>query len=303
MNIVTQRFFKISLAIAMSCHAHIGIGQDEWTPERVLRLPMAEDSFDLSQFIQNLGAVPERLRHEWVHEALVAGYMPNFLRQLTQVRSRHAGHELSFWVMPDYLAVGDNDSFLHVPMNGQDALSLAQHWNMYLPTRKMVDLIYRQAGVLLPSVPLNMNEIQDPMRLWLDHEERLDLDLQRYAVRSLLLQAGHKKDLVMSPMLLERRDRAAIYGWQGTDGRLLQNLAPSIRKDYADYSMGLRLVAPYCLVDEQWMSLADVLKNPELAPLLSDEGAWDVNQLLKLDPLPAPPLRSAPASLLVQHYP
>ncbi len=303
MNALAQRFFKISLAIALSCHARIGIGQDEWSPERAVRLPTADEPFDLSQFIKNLGSVPESARSEWFYEALAAGYMPNFLRQLKRVRSRHAGHELIFWVMPDYLSVGDNDSYLHVPMNARDALSLAQNWNMYLPTRKMVDLIYRQAGMLLPSVPLNINEIQDPMRLWLEHQERLDPELQKYAVRSGLLQAGHKKDLVMSPLLLDRADRAAIYGWQGTDGRLLQNLAPSIRSSYADYSMGVRLVAPFCLVDEQWMPLADVLRNPELAPLLSDEGTFDVDQLLKLDPLPPPPVRRTPASLVVQHRP
>ncbi|WP_141734556.1 hypothetical protein [Oligoflexus tunisiensis] len=303
MSIVTQRFFKISLAVALICQARAGMGQEEWTPERVLRWPITDETFDLSQFIQNLQSVPEAARSEWLHEALEAGFMPGFLRQLKEVRSRHAGHELSFWVMPDYVAIGDNESYLHAPISGRDALSLAASWNMYLPTRKMVDLIYQQAGVRLPSVWLDIDQIHDPIRLWIDHEERLDPDLQRYAVRSGWLQAGHKKDLVMTPRLIHRQDRAAIYGWQGTDGRLLQNLATSIRNDYSDYSMGLRLVAPFCLVDGHWMLLADVLRSPELAPLLSDEGAWDVDELLRLDPLPVPPPRRLPPNLLVQHYP
>lgn len=303
MQSVTQKLFKISLALCLSCHARVGIGQEEWTPERVLRLPTSDEAFDLSEFVQNLKTVPEQSRHEWVYEALAAGYMPSFLRQLKRVRSRHAGHELSFWVMPDYLSVGDNDNYLHVPVNGRDALALAQNWGMYLPTRKMVDLIYRQAGMLLPSVPVNMNEGADPIRLWLDHEERLEPELQRYAVRSGWIQAGHKKDLVMSPLLLKHPDRAAIYGWQGTDGQILQNLAPSVRRDYADYSMGVRFVAPFVLVDEQWMPLAEVLRNPKLAPLLSDEGPFDVDLFLKLDPLPPAPLRKTPASLIVHHRP
>ncbi|HYX37539.1 MAG TPA: hypothetical protein VE954_30930 [Oligoflexus sp.] len=301
MDIVTQRILQISLVIGLSCHGQISFGQDDWTPERVLRMPTADDSFDLSQFIKQLAAIDEARRQEWIHEALQAGYVPSFLRQLKRVHSRHAGHELSFWVLPDYLSVGDNDSYLHVPMNGRDALSLAVGWNMYLPTKKMVDLIYKQAGVLLPSVPLDINHIKDPLKLWLEHEDRMDQDLQKYAIRSGWLQAGHMKDVVMSPRLLGRPERGAIYGWQGTDGQLLQNLATSIKADYADYSMGVRLVAPYCLVDGQWMPLADVLRNPELAPLLSDEGAWDVDQLLKLDPLPAPPQRKTPANLMVQH--
>jgi hypothetical protein len=65
----------------------------------------------------------------------------------------------------------------------------------------------------------------------------------------------------------------------------------------------VRLVAPFVLVDEQWMSLADVLRDPELAPLLSDEGPFDVDQILKLDPLPVAPQRKAPASLVVYHSP
>jgi hypothetical protein len=303
MNVITRRLFKISLALALSCHAHISIGQDEWTPERVVRLPATDEILDLGELTHNLRSVAPAVRHEWIHEAMVAGFIPDFLRQLKRVRSRHAGHELSFWVMPDYLALGDNDNYLHFPVNGRNALSLAAHWNMYLPTRKMVDLIYRQAAVLLPSVPLNINDGRDPLERWLEHEERLDQDLQKYAVHSSLLEAGHKKDLVMSPRLIGRPDRAAIYGWQGTDGQRLQDLAATLRADYADYSMGLRLVAPFCLVDEQWMPLAEVLRNPELAPLLSDEGAWDVDRLLKLDPLPAPPPRRAPASLMVHHRP
>jgi hypothetical protein len=41
---------------------------------------------------------------------------------------------------------------------------------------------------------------------------------------------------------------------------------------YADYSHGIRLVSQKVLMDGKLLSIFDVLKDPELASLLSDEG-------------------------------
>lgn len=303
MSLPVQRLLKILIGFCLAIHPLMLVGGETWGPEEVLRLPEVDESLDLGGLVRSLGEIPDTQRSEWVFEALQAGYMPDFLRRLQEVHSVHGNHKLSFWVMRDYLSIGDDDDFLHAPLNGRDALNLADSWNMYLPTRKMVDLIYSQAAMLLPAEPLSIDTIKDPMRLWLAHEEKIDRELQQLALHADWLQAGHMKDLVLTPLLIGREDRAAIYGWQGTDGMKLQGLATSVSANYEDYSMGARLVAPYCLVDGQWMAFADVLRNPELAPLLSDEGAFDVDRILKLDPLPPAPDRPIPGSLLVHHRP
>lgn len=57
--------------------------------------------------------------------------------------------------------------------------------------------------------------------------------------------------------------------------------------DWADYSMGIRLVAEAVVVDGRPMNLSAVLADPELAQLLSDEGPI-VPSRVPILPRPAP---------------
>src|SRR5690349_2476520 len=124
MNFFTQSIWRVFVVCGVFGHASIGIGQESWSPEAAIRLPAADDSIDLVRFLRNLTEVAEKRLHEWVVEALQGAYLPEFLRHLLPVNAVHNGHQLSFWVMADYLAIGDNDSFMHVSLGGQDALNL-----------------------------------------------------------------------------------------------------------------------------------------------------------------------------------
>jgi hypothetical protein len=86
------------------------------------------------------------------------------------------------------------------------------------------------------------------------------------------LIAGHKKDVVVTNRLRSRPDRVAIYGWHDLRGRPIQPLSTVHFAEYADYSHGVRLVAATMVVDGQERAVVDVLRDPELAGLLSDEG-------------------------------
>jgi hypothetical protein len=87
-----------------------------------------------------------------------------------------------------------------------------------------------------------------------------------------LLVSGHKKDLVLTRRLLEHPDRVAIYGWHRPDGRPIQPLSTVHGAGYVDYSHGVRLVWHEVWVDGRPRSIYDVLADPALAPVLSDEG-------------------------------
>ena len=52
-------------------------------------------------------------------------------------------HRGRFWIMPDYLAIGADDDFVRIPMSPITAQSVADKFGCLLPTRKMVDEIYR----------------------------------------------------------------------------------------------------------------------------------------------------------------
>jgi hypothetical protein len=87
-----------------------------------------------------------------------------------------------------------------------------------------------------------------------------------------LLLSGHKKDLVLTNRLTRRARRVAIYGWEYADGTPIQPLSTVHDGRYADYSHGVRLVSTTAYVDGKPRSLTDLLEDPQLAELLSDEG-------------------------------
>jgi hypothetical protein len=56
------------------------------------------------------------------------------------------------------------------------------------------------------------------------------------------------------------------------NGLAIQPLSTVHGNWYADYSHGIRLVNLMVRIDKQLLRISDVLKNPDLAPLLSYEG-------------------------------
>jgi hypothetical protein len=52
----------------------------------------------------------------------------------------------------------------------------------------------------------------------------------------------------------------------------IQPLTTAHLKDYVDYSHGVRLVSKKVLVDGKVTSIVNILRDPELSGILSDEG-------------------------------
>ena len=78
--------------------------------------------------------------------------------------------------------------------------------------------------------------------------------------------------MVLTDRLLEAPNRVAIYGWHSLDGMPIQPLYIGHRSSYVDYSHGIRLVRQLMTVDGRRTDLGDVLRNPILSALVSDEG-------------------------------
>ena len=94
----------------------------------------------------------------------------------------------------------------------------------------------------------------------------------------------------------------AIYGWHKADGKPIQPLYTGHADYYADYSHGIRLVqlALTVEINDVKHTVPEVLANPELAPLLSDEGVIAIAAYPK-DFLPRPPsTTSATATGVIQ---
>ena len=86
------------------------------------------------------------------------------------------------------------------------------------------------------------------------------------------LVAGHQKDVVITAKLASAPGKVAIYGWHQTNGTPIQPLYLKHIASWVDYSQCIRLVQQKLSVNGREKTIAEVLADPALAGLLSDEG-------------------------------
>jgi hypothetical protein len=158
-----------------------------------------------------------------------------------------------------------------MPMTPATAAAIANVAGCRLPTRKMVDDVYRAAALKLSPQP--MTENRQAVGTFLEHHRLVERRRTVWDMAAGALIAGIKKDVVISNRLKERPGRVAIYGWHKADGAAIQPLTTVHHAEYVDYSHGVRLVGRTVGVGGVLRELEDVLRDRDLHPLLSDESA------------------------------
>ncbi len=268
----------------------ITIPQSALTAQRVLtepetlfaeRIPIRpKDSVTGSQFAFKTAGIEGEERQQAALSELLHGNIPPFLRNLKPVRLSHKssdGKVISavIWVMPDYLAIGDDNDFLRIPLTYPLAIRIATEYQCILPTRKMVDEIYKQAACQLKPQPLFPGFNMRSSEYYLDHQRKIEA--QRRAMGCTLgdLTSGHKKDVVLTNRLIKEPDKIAIYGWHNGIDDPIQPLSTFHGSRYTDYSHGIRLVYHIAWLDGEPRSIVEVLADPLLAPALTYEGIID----------------------------
>lgn len=224
-------------------------------------------------FIKSLDKLSAGAREEAIEREILTGNIPDFLRKFQQVTVSEkdaAGkvHTAVFEVMPDYLAIGSDQDFVRVPMMPKTAARIAEAFGCSLPTRKMVNDIYRAATVKLQPKP--MAEDRELPVTFLRHNSLIEE--QRTGKKLGELVAGVKKDVVVSNRLAEKSNRVAIYGWHEIDGQAIQPLSIVHSEAYVDYSHGIRFVNRIVQVDGKPWDVRQVFYSTNLCTLLSDEG-------------------------------
>ncbi|MGV3761986.1 hypothetical protein [Parapedobacter sp.] len=211
-------------------------------------------------------------REDWIKKEILAGHIPKFLTEWAKIETNitAANGELTkatYYVTPDYLAIGRDTDFFRIPLTPKTAQAIADEFHCFLPTRKMVDDIYQAAAVKLEPMPLT--EEREKVSTFFIHHRMIE---QRRDGRAGLI-AGIKKDVVISYAIArdKRPNRVAIYGWHKSDGLPIQPLYTGHVDWYVDYSHGIRLVYEMIKVDGRWMHYEDVLNDKELKGLLCDE--------------------------------
>jgi hypothetical protein len=240
-----------------------------------------------------------RERELAIEDQLLGGNVPGFLRRLRPVTLSArlpSGRTLTatICVTPDYLAVGSEADFLRVPMDLHTATAVASRLGFVLPTRKMVDAIHAQADAHLDPSPMTPGREMSSTGYYLTHDGRIRAQRVALGIGLDALVAGQKKDVVLSNLLARNPGRIAIYGWHRPDGRPIQPLSTVHGASYADYSHGVRLVSEVVYLDGEPSPIHAVLRDPERAVVLSDEGPLREPSAL-VPPRPTPVARRAGA--------
>jgi hypothetical protein len=221
-------------------------------------------------FLDTTRSLSRAAREEAIYEAISVGAVPSFAHSFVEVQLVRGEHIGVVQVAIDYAAIGTDDDFVRIPMSPITAQRLADVFGYVLPTKKLVDAIYRAAVVKLAPSPLTPGPQMMSNDYYRRHHEAIEKQGAGRATGELV--AGHKKDVVVTKRLVQRPDRVAIYGWHRLDGRPIQPLSLVHEASYADYSHGIRWVGGTMLVNGVERRVGDVLRDPEMAILISDEG-------------------------------
>lgn len=230
-----------------------------------------------SSFVASVHESSGEKREAQILDQVMAGNIPRFLRRLHPVTIKKRMHggavtTITLCVMPDYLAVGSDRDFLRVPMGMKTAMSIAQRFDFALPTPKIVDAIYAQADRHLAPRPMTPGPEMTSTDYYSQHNRMVEQQRRARGIALGTLLAGQKKDLVITNRLRDEPGRVAIYGWQHPNGKPIQPLSTVHDAKYADYSHGVRLISTTAYVNGKKRSLYDLLEDPKLAPMLSEEG-------------------------------
>jgi len=268
-------------------------GADAWLSTLTQSIPK-RPSFALtgSQFVNLVSKMDDPQREHVILDQLLEGNLPDFLRNLKRVnlqqrlKSGRLVHATVF-VTPDYLAIGSQADFIRIPMNYHTATTVAARFGFVLPTRKIVDAIYKQSAFHFTPQPMTPGPRMRSTTYYESHNSKIAQQRIAHDVPLGTLVAGHKKDVVITNRLARMPDRIAIYGWQKPGGIPIQPLSTVHGAGYADYSHGIRLVSNVVLIDGKMRSIYEVLQDPQIASVLSGEGP--INQLTKILEFPAKP--------------
>ena len=243
--------------------------------------PRKSNALTGSEFAKSIGDSTLTLeqRENLIFNEIKSGNVPDFLRKLTEIKDTteisNQTFIISYYVLPDYFAIGSNANFFYVPMTPILAQKVAYLSKCNLPTRKIVDQIYENAPIKLDPQPIPPTKAMTALPVFIVHNQMVNKQLLRYLSKhnDSELTAGNKKDIIVSNKIYgEPTNRVVIYGWHKLDGKPIQPVYNKHINTWADYSHGIRLVQSKVWVNGKKTSIAKVLTDKKLCVLLSDEG-------------------------------
>lgn len=237
-----------------------------------ISVPKIANKFSGSVFYQQVLRFQWQKRDSFAVAEILKGSVPNFLKKFVAVKSFYTDtlgnqHSAIFFASVDYVSIGNNQDWARVPLTPMAAQKIADSFHCFLPTKKMVDLIYQQAKIKLQPMPMYIYR-DSSITMWQHH---LIIEGQRNNKKGLI--GGIKKDVILSAKIFDNTNtnKVAIYGWHELNEIPIQPVYTKHANWYVDYSHGIRLIHETIIVDGKKMLYTDVLKNPILKNLICDD--------------------------------
>jgi len=242
-----------------------------------VKIPQRSSGLTGTEFYRTAFPFKWQQRDSLVVKETLSGNIPSFLKKFVpvhvQIKDSLSGKTIkaTYYVAPDYLSVGTDKDWARINITPYAAQKIADSFHCFLPTKKMVDDIYKAASVKLEPVPMYAFRDSTPTM----YHHHLIVEGQRKGKKGLI--AGIQKDVVISGKISRdpRPERVAIYGWHKPDGTPIQPLYTGHIYWWVDYSQGIRLVYRKIKLNNKWMDYMDIMKDPMLKKLICDEEYCD----------------------------
>jgi hypothetical protein len=262
-------------------------------PVRRLNFPVGPENAESgTEFMKRIAPLLKQEREEEIFKAISAGNIPGFLRNTVTLSGEFNDaldviHQVTLEVMPDYLMVGNDLDFYRIPMNPFTAQRIADLTGGSLITSKISDFIDRKAEIRLP--PFNyipVGDLNEKVEKFMDHQGQIEkMFKEAGGIRGQLI-SGIKKDIILSERLAKQPEKVVIYGWHLPGGKPVQPVYSGHATHYVDYSHGIRLMNNQIILDGKPALMSEILKDPVLFRIFSDEeGPMEVTYY---SPVPTP---------------
>lgn len=281
--------------------------------------PRPPNALSGSECVNVIWSMPRELREEQIYSQVVSGNIPDFMRQLKIVTAVSniggTNHTATYFVIPEYLAVGSDSDYFLTPMTPLLAQRICNALHCTLPTKKMVDQIYSTAPCKLRPQPIPPTPQMTTVPVFAQHNDSVKAIrfpvISQYPFGTLV--GGTKKDVIISNRIYQNLNPnvpkpVVIYGWHQLNGTPIQPVYNGHEETYADYSHGIRLVLDSVIVDGISKTFTQLLADPVLSVLISDEGTilkpyYTLSGVTPPSPKTFGVLRNSPASLKIMSIP
>lgn len=246
---------------------------------QVLNVPSRQiTAMNGDQFVTAILPLSFTNRENLILQEVVNGNVPNFYRTLSAVTSTAtisgSPQSVTYYVLPDYLAIGHDTNYFLCPMSPIIATKIADSIGCTLPTRKMVNDIYAQAALKLPPLTIPASGTMTTVQAFKQHSDMVytqrSSSITTYPLGTLI--GGDKKDVVISNSIYTTANRVIIYGWHTSVGNPIQPMSNVHSDTYMDYSHGMRFIQNDVIYNGTPTTVKAILQSSTLNPLLSDEG-------------------------------